>query len=294
MAHLWVAVTLLSWGVAGVFDKKAVENGTSRAAFLAFHLFNVPLTMVLLLVLPLIMGPMQLNARLVIWEGLDAVCAMAALLFYYQAMIRSEASWVLGITAGYPIVGQLLAFLVLGEPFSWLALLASATVSAGIAAIGYSGAAEYRAMDRRNRAILFACVVACTFLWAVLGVLDRVGLWYAPPMDGMLVVQLWKCLLATAAIPFLARGQVARDLLNTRLWTYSSVASALVFVGNIGFLLALMLVPTGYAIVVTACYPLIMYICAITFLRERLNLLRAVGIGITVAGLVVAELGRVG
>jgi drug/metabolite transporter (DMT)-like permease len=294
MTHVWVVITLLGWGIAGVFDKKAVENGNSRAPFLAFHLFNIPLVFVLLLALPVIFGTVQLNAGLVLWEGLDAFCAMLAMVVYYQALIRTQASWVLGITAGYPVIGQVLAFSVLGEQFSWMALASAATVSLGVACIGYSGSQEQKEMSGRDKLILWASVGLCTLLWGVLGILDRQGLAYGPPMDGFLTVSLWKALFATALIPLMLRGQTAIDLRNLKMWRWSWLAAASVAAGNVGFLFALPLLPTGYVIVVTACYPLIMYICALLFLGERINPMRAIGIVIIVAGLVLAELGRPG
>jgi drug/metabolite transporter (DMT)-like permease len=294
MPQLWLALAVFGWGVAGVFDKKAVENGNSRATFLSFHLFNVPLACLLLVVIPLVCGPVNLNASLVLWEGIDALCAMVALIVYYHALTKTQASWVLGITAGYPIIGQMLAFLALGEDFSWMSLAAAATVSLGVAAIGYSASKEHKALSRRDRVILWLCVAFCTLLWGVLGVLDKQGTRCGQPMEGFLVVCMWKALFACVAIPLLARGQTAVDMTNRRMWTYSSLASACVAGGNIGFLLALPLLPTGYVIVVTACYPLIMYILALCFLGEKLNWSRVLGIALIVAGLALAELGRPG
>jgi drug/metabolite transporter (DMT)-like permease len=294
MTHFWVIVAAFGWGVAGVFDKKAVENGTSRATFLSFHLFNVPLSCLLMILLPLVVGTVQLNSGLVLWEGIDALCAMAALIVYYHALTKTQASWVLGITAGYPVIGQLLAFLVLDEQFSWMALASAATVSVGVAAIGHSASREHKSLSRRDRWMLWACVAFCTLLWGVLGILDRQGQKYGSPMDGFLVVSLWKALLAIGCLAFMARGQTAVDLSNRRMWTFSSLAAACVALGNVGFLLALPLLPTGYVIVVTACYPVIMYVFAVFFLKEKLNWLRVFGILLIVAGLALAELGRPG
>jgi drug/metabolite transporter (DMT)-like permease len=294
MTQIWVVITMLGWGIAGVFDKKAVENGNSRSTFLAFHLFNVPLACLLMLILPICFGPVKLNAGLVLWEGLNAVCAMLALIVYYHALTKTQASWVLGITAGYPVIGQILAFVVLGEKFSWMALASAATVSIGVATIGYSAGQEHKALSRRERLVLWSCVGFCTLLWGILGILDRQGLFYGPPLDGFLTVSLWKALFATAVIPLLMRGQTAVDLRNLKMWKWSSLAAAFVAAGNVGFLYALPLLPTGYVIVVTACYPLIMYVGALLFLGEKLNPLRVLGIVIIVAGLVLAEFGRPG
>lgn len=293
MTHFWVVITLLGWGIAGVFDKKAVENGNGRATFLAFHLFNVPLAILLLITLPLFSGPVQLNASLVIWECADGLCAMAALLVYYHALTKTQASWVLGITAGYPVIGQLLAFALLQERFSYMALAAAVTVSVGVAFIGFSASSEHKALSVRDRCVIWVSVAVCTVGWGILGILDRQGLAYGAPLEGFLTVSLWKALFAATIIPFIAHGQTVIDLGKKRLWFWSWMAAAFVAAGNIGFLFALPVLPTGYVIVVTACYPLIMYAGALLFLGEKLNYLRAFGIAVVVGGLVLAELGRV-
>jgi drug/metabolite transporter (DMT)-like permease len=44
------------------------------------------------------------------------------------------------------------------------------------------------------------------------------------------------------------------------------------------------LTTASYVIVITGCYPLIMYIFALMFLKEKLNLIRLAGVILVVAG----------
>ncbi len=54
----------------------------------------------------------------VIWAILSGVAGSLGSLFFYFALSHGEASRVVAITAAYPLVTTILAFLVLREPFS--------------------------------------------------------------------------------------------------------------------------------------------------------------------------------
>jgi len=281
---------LLGWGVAGIFDKKAVERSGSFSTFLTFHLFNIPVFFALLIVLPMLYGTVHLNYQVVAWEVLNAVCAMAALVTYYQAMKVTQASWVLGITAGYPIIGQLIACLALGEPFSWMTLFAAVAISCGVAAIGRSETPEQKSFSKRDKMKLFFWVAFSTVLWGLLGVIDKKAVFYARPLEAYLAFSAAKAFFAVVLVAFLARGQIAVDMKSPRLWKFAWLSALFLEAGNIGFLLALPSSEAGYLIVVTACYPLVMYVCAVAFLKERVNLLRVGGIVLIISGLLLANL----
>src|SRR5262249_17869365 len=108
MTHVLIALTLLGWGVAGIFDKKAVNASTARSVFITFHVFGVLMALALFVSLPYIYGAWHIAPQVMFWEAMNAFAALGALLAYFYAMGKTQASWVLGITAGYPIVGQML------------------------------------------------------------------------------------------------------------------------------------------------------------------------------------------
>lgn len=284
-----VGIVLVCWGVAGIFDKKAVERAGSLSTFLTFHLFNVPAFIILLFILPLLNGPIHFNKMVLFWEVLNSVCALAALLTYYYAMRVTQASWVLGITAAYPLIGLLIAWFGLGEAFSVLALIAALAVSFGVGVIGFSGRGEQQNLSTRARITLFAWVACSTVLWGVLGIYDKQAVQYAHPLEVYLVFSGMKAALSLVAVAFFARGQVVQDMKTFRLWKFSWLSAACVEAGNIAFLLAVATASAGYLIVATACYPLIMYVCAIFFLGERVNVLRAIGIALIIGGLVLTN-----
>ncbi len=292
MASVYVLATLLSWGIGGLFDKKALEKSTGWSTYVACQLFNIPLAIVLFLVLPLIEGSPQLNSGVLWWQGLNAFFSTLATFAYYQAMNRAGASWVLGITAGYPIVGQLLSVVWLGEPFSYAAIAAAIVVSLGIAAIAHSGAQENKALSRKDKWVLVSCVVACLVFWGVFGIFDKLSQSYVLPLNGFLVSSAIRGALCIFIVPLLLRKVRASDMSSPRMWAWTWSSSSCLAIGNMGFVMALPLVPTGYLIIVTACYPMVMYIGAVCFLSEKLNYLRFTGIALVIAGLAVAELAK--
>src|SRR5262249_38504617 len=152
------------WGVAGIFDKKAVEQSSSLATFLTFHLFNVPVFLVLVFLVPAFYGGFQWYKIVFFLGVLNSTCALLALSPYSCAMRVTQASWVLGITAAYPIIGLLIAWFGLGEQFSVLALIAALAVSFGVGAIGFSGNTEHRTLSRRAKLTLFVWVACSTVL----------------------------------------------------------------------------------------------------------------------------------
>lgn len=292
MTYLLIMLTLFGWGIAGIFDKKAVHSSSARSAFICFHLFGIPVIAASLLLLPHIYGDWQITPGVVFWEGCNAIAALTAILCYFYAMSKAQASWVFGITAGYPIVGQLLATPLTGEPFSFSAVIAAAIVSAGVALIGYSGGYEKSTMSGRERFLVIGAVVLTTVLWGVLGIFEKRSLEFARPFEAYLVLSVWKVVLCLVVVAFFRARAVAFTITNPSTWGWSWLSAALVAAGNIGFIVALSASPAGYLIVMTAGYPLVMYVFAVLFLKERINFVRAAGIALIVFGAVAAELAR--
>lgn len=288
MTLAWIAMTLLTWGVAGIFDKKAVESTTPQRAFVNFHLFLAPVALVLLVLLPWIYPDWHLSQGVLFWEGMDTIAALAAFLLYYHAMSKTQASWVLGITAGYPIIGQLLSTPLTGEPFSTPAIGAAALVSIGVALIGWSGGEEQKSLARREKFLLFAAVAGSTLLWGLLGIFEKLSLDHARPFEAYFAQALWKTALIILVMGLLWKKGYRPAFREPGAWRYSWLSAAGVTMGNIAYILALTTSTAGFVIVMTAGYPLVMYVFALLFLKEKLNLVRAAGIILIVLGEVFA------
>jgi drug/metabolite transporter (DMT)-like permease len=284
MTNLMVALVILSWGIAGIFDKKALENGSLRSVFLTFGLFNLPLAAILLVVLTCFYPHWHLSAGTILWESADAAASMIAIATYYYAMSRSEASYVLAITAGYPLVGALLAIPLLGEPFSLLLVAAALAVSAGVAIVGCSDGGQTQKLARSERFSVVACVLVSTILWGLLGIFQKQSLHYGQPLESMLAMAAGKSIFVAAALLFMLRGKQPLGLRNLRTWQFTWLSGFLVALGNVSYITALATLPAGYMVVITACYPIVMYVFALILLREKVNYLRMLGIALVVTG----------
>jgi len=290
MSLFWTGVTLLTWGVAGIFDKKAVESADPKAVFVTFHLFLAVVTLILWIAIPWIYADWHIAPGVLLWEGLNAVAAMVAFLLYYYAMSKTQASWVLGITAGYPIIGQLLSTPLTGEPFKLSSLTAAALVSVGVALVGWSGAEEQKKLSERDKLVLIACVAGSTLLWGLLGIFEKLALNHGRPFETYFAQAAWKTILIIFVIVACKKYGYVTDFRTPGAWKFSWLSAAGVTAGNIAYILALTTSTASYVITMTAGYPLVMYVFALTFLKEKLNIFRVLGIALVVSGAIAMQL----
>lgn len=293
MIYFLVVSTLLGWGVAGIFDKKAVESSCPKSVLVLFHLFSIPMAIALLIALPFIYGEWQLTSGVIFWEGLNGVASVIAMLAYFWAMSKAQASYVLGITAGYPIVGQLLAVPLCGEHFSSTGLLGAALVSGGVFLIGLTPAMEEgKKLDAKTKVLLIIAIAVPTILWGVLGIFEKNALQFGRPLEAYLALSFWKSGLALVLLAAFTAVGSKIALGNRAAWKFSWASASLVGLGNIASVFALGMTNASYVIVMTAGYPLVMYICAVLFLKEKLLPMRLAGMLLVIVGCVFADFAR--
>lgn len=293
MTYFLVIATLLGWGVAGIFDKKAVENSSPKAVLVTFHLFSIPMILLMLCVLPFIYGQWQLAPGVIFWEGLNGIASVVAMLAYFWAMSKAQASYVLGITAGYPIIGQLMAVPLTNEPFSPAGLIGAGLVSAGVFMIGLTPSQEDgKVLPLRSKVLLTLAIAVPTILWGLLGLFEKRALDFGRPLEAYTALLIWKAAIAGVLLIWFISRKVDLNLGARKTWEFSWSSSALVNLGNIASLFAFTMAKASYVIVMTAGYPLVMYVCAVLFLKEKILPLRLAGMLMVIAGCVFADLGK--
>lgn len=225
-----------------------------------------------------------MNVPCAMWSALGSVTATMAMVAYMVAMSKAEASFVLGITASYPLVMQILASAFLGETLVGNRILGSIFIGAGVFAIGGSARQSMHETNRRDRIIVTVCVIVATVGWGIHGLFDKKALSYAAPMVVMLARLI--CDLMTFGVMYLVcmRLGIDRRLNNVRTWKLCGCSTLCLFVGYITYLLAMTMASASYVIVITGCYPLLMYIFALVFLKEQLNWIRLLGVLLVVVG----------
>ena len=300
MEHLLVILILFAWGIAGIFDKKAVQTNTGKTVFATFHLFNVPLLVFLFTMLTL-GGSWTLNHQLLFWQSLSGLCGISAVLLYLLAMSKTEASYVIGITAGYPVISQLLAVPLLGEKLSLWGLTSAALVGLGVALIGSSARSSSPAgikdattpgLSSKQLAGVLITVLTATLFWGAIGVFEKKAVSYGKPLEAYFAESMWELIFALIALGIFTLQKTPLHLRKFATWKFSWLSALGVAIGNYLVLILFSRETASYAIVITACYPLIMYFAALIWLGERLNKVRLLGIVLVIVGGVLCELLR--
>jgi uncharacterized membrane protein len=282
-SNLLIALTNFSWGVWGIFDKKAVEASEPRNVLLVQYFLAFPEVIFLVLYLLTTQHHITADGRVILWAGLGTLTSSVARVAYVVAMSKTEASYVLGITASYPLVVQLLAYLFLGENLVGSRTLGAALIGAGVFAVGYSGKAASTHPPKEQRLILI-CVIAATIGWGIHGLFDKVAVGYAQPLVVMLVRCVFDVFTFTVMSLIFSKQSVHIRSINPDTWKYSTFSALCLMLGYLSYLQAISMLPASYVIAITGCYPLVMYVFALFFLKEKLNMVRLLGVALVVCG----------
>jgi uncharacterized membrane protein len=132
-----IAVCLACWSTWGIFDKKALDAAKYLDVIVFQHIiYVIEIPIIYLILTQLYPQGWTINAGVWGWTFLGSLASSIATLIYLIAMSKAEASFVLGITAAYPLVVQVLAQFVLNEELVPMRILGSILISAGVAFIG--------------------------------------------------------------------------------------------------------------------------------------------------------------
>lgn len=116
----WLVYSLLSlftWGLWGFFGKVASRSISGEGLVLVSSLGWAATFPILFMVFRTHLRP-SLGSGDLAWGILAGAAGSLGMLFFYFALERGEASRVVAITAAYPLITALCAFLLLGEEFS--------------------------------------------------------------------------------------------------------------------------------------------------------------------------------
>ncbi len=285
-----IVITIACWGIWGIFDKLALQSASHRDVMLMLYTLFLPQVPAVWLLLNATLPGWRLTTDVVFWTGLAATAYTVSMIAYLTAMSKAEASYVLGITASYPLVLQFLAVALLGENLVVNRLLGAALIGAGVVAIGASKTSKQVQLPVRERTEMIVCVIVATLCWGVFGILDKKALSYAGPIEVYFVQTLWDVgyLFVVTAI-FHWQGH-RFNLSSLQAWKFSGLSGLMLMIGAWTYLCALNQSTASYVVVITGCYPLLMYCFALAFLKEHFNRVRLSGIALVVAGGILVQL----
>jgi drug/metabolite transporter (DMT)-like permease len=204
------------------------------------------------------------------------------MLFYLVAMTRAEASFVLGITAAYPLIVQIFAYFFLHEALVPERLLGSLLVGIGVGLVG-SSAGSQETSKKHHTTTLLMCLIA-TLLWGITGLFDKKALSFDLPFKIYYARCVWDAvILVLMLLAFrLINHKVAYK--SPKAWKYSGFSSICLSLGTLSYMFAMTMATASYVIVITGCYPLLMYLGALIFLNEKLSKMRLAGVILVVVG----------
>lgn len=123
---LWTSIVIatISWGVWGLFDKKALLAGTPAEAFFGHRIWEA---VTLLVTLALVHATrMKVNLRspgMWVYSALSVLLLLTGSWTFLNAIAVASASYVITITGCYPLFMYLLALWLLGERFNKVRLV---------------------------------------------------------------------------------------------------------------------------------------------------------------------------
>lgn len=288
MLNTLIFTSILSWGAWGIFDKRALQHGSAAAALIIIYTLCIPIAAITLCVLNITQPGWCLPWQTVCWAGCAAVSQYIAAAAYLKAMSKAEASFVLGITAGYPLIMQLCSMFILGERLVGERFLGGALIGLGVLFIGGSVKFSREHFAKNDKSVLGWIVVA-TLLWGLIGIFDKKAVGFAGPGEAYLAKCLCNIPLLLLTLCLKQSREALPSLRNLNLWKFCLGSALCLIVGNLSYLQAMTLAPASYVIVITGCYPIVMYLFALLFLKERLNFMRLSGVATVVVGGILAQ-----
>lgn len=287
-----VLACLICWGVWGIFDKKALERAPDWDVFMAMLLLELPQIPICYFLLNSLYPGWHIQPELWLWGGIGAILYGISMVAYLTALSRTEASYVLGFTAGYPLVAQILSITIMGEPLIMERVLGAVLISIGVFIIGGSGEAASKPAetDKQSnpgwfkRMLIPGCVAIATITWGGKALIDKTALNYGNALQVYFVeVALNSLIIIPLALFFLLAKRKPR-LQSKEVWFYTGLSTVALAIGAWAYLAALATSSISYVITITGCYPLLMYGFTLLFLKERLNKKRLLGIALVVLG----------
>jgi drug/metabolite transporter (DMT)-like permease len=279
-----VIIALLCWGFWGIFDKKALGQSRSQDVIIIHYVLHGVQIPIIIAILNAIQPGWHLNGHVMFWSGLAAITYAVATIAYLTAMGKSDASYVLGTSACYPVISTALAVLFLGEKLIVGRLIGAAIVCLGVFAISVPEKRQSTAVTKQVGTIVTLCVALATIAWAMWGIIDKKAVSVANPLEVCLGKYIWDlAILPIILYVFRAQGHKL-DIGNIKTICLCFMSAICLALGAWAYLSAMSIFSASYVISITACYPVLMYCLAVIFLKERFNRFRSAGIALVVLG----------
>jgi uncharacterized membrane protein len=290
LLNTYVVVTLFAWGIWGIFDKRALQTSTHMGVLARLYVMALWETPIIYFYLASTQPHFQIAQSVWFWTFLAALSQAIAVAAYLLAMSLTEASLVLGLTAAYPIVTQLLAVAWLHEAFSAKRAFGALAIALGVLAIAGSRRDDRHTMTSKRSLVLAVCIILATLGWGLWSILDKLAVDAGAPAQVWLAECIWELALFLAVSAGVAARGYRVELSSKNAWIFAFLSALALAVGRYTFLSALTMSSASYISTITGCYPVLMYAFCVLLLNEKFDKQRLVGISLVVAGGIVVQL----
>lgn len=132
MEWIYIGLTIFFWGLAPVFDKIALKTVAPLIA-ISIRMMWSALAMILFV---LFAGKAETLVNLpfenISFLFVSASVSLLGYMFYFKALSKGNASKVVPAVATFPLVTAIIAFILMGDPFSVQKLSAIILIVSGI------------------------------------------------------------------------------------------------------------------------------------------------------------------
>lgn len=135
---IFALLASLTWGIAPIFFKLGLKGGIPPIVALVFH--NLSAFLLASVIVVATTGiKMDFSIKDLFFIAIGGIMSgFLGLFFFFKAVKEGHVSVVAPIASTSPLWGSFVAFLFLGEPFSWLRLFGILLVVCGIVLISLS------------------------------------------------------------------------------------------------------------------------------------------------------------
>jgi drug/metabolite transporter (DMT)-like permease len=275
----WGILTLLMWGLADFLVRVvAVRIGSVSTAFFVQSIgLAVPGAGLAILILSSGLG--DVTWLTIAWLApLMALLSSLAYMVYYTGLERGSVSIVSSVASAWLLVSVLVAALVLGESVSVEQLVLIAVVLAGILTIGVQPG------NGTGKSSGIGYGLAAMILLGVALALSKPLTEAAGPFLAVLTA---RALASVVTLGLMRARSLALTWPSTRMGVWVLVGAALLdAVGFVTYYIGVERAPVVLIAPFAAAHPLGTIVLAMLFLRERPGQFQAIGIALTLIGVV--------
>ena len=280
---LFAITTMLSWGVADFFAKKAIDNTGYRASLIISH--SVTLVPIFIFAILFFRVP-SFTADLVFIILVTGVLFFIGYIFLYRGFQKGNLSVVSPISASWAIITTLLAVFLFKEQLTPLQIIGIAGVFVGVF-LASTNLAELKKSIKHGRHNGVMDGVLSMIAWGITYALIKPIVAAAGPIMTLLLVRV---VAISALFSWVGLTKTKISLPARLIFLFLIIAGLLDFLGFMTFNFSITTEFVSIVSPIAATYPAVTVVLAYIFLKERVTTNQKIGIAAILTGIALVSL----